>query len=188
MPLLLLLAFLVVPLVELYVILQVGQLIGVLPTVALLLAMSVLGTWLVRREGGRTWRAFRDALGRGRPPAREVADGALVILGGALLLTPGFVTDVVGLLCILPPTRALLRRALTRVVARRLVAGAVGRGGSVGPSGTRGRSPRARGGSRGGSGMGGTGAGATGAGGSGRVIEGEIVGGSGPYDGKPPTP
>ena len=85
--------------------------------------MSLLGAWLLRREGARTWQAFRQALAGGRLPATEVADGALVLLGGALLLTPGFATDAVGLLCVLPPTRAVLRRLLTRTVARRLTAG-----------------------------------------------------------------
>jgi len=120
---LLLLALIVVPIVELYVIVQVGQSIGVLLTLALLVVMSLLGGYLLRREGTRTWRALRDALQAGRLPAREVADGALVILGGALLLTPGFATDLLGLLCILPPTRAVLRRLLTGVVATRLGAG-----------------------------------------------------------------
>ena len=128
MPLLLVLAFVVVPIVELYVIVQVGQSIGVLPTIALLVLDSVLGAWLVRREGRRTWAAFRAALESSRVPAKEVADGALVIFGGALLLTPGFTTDALGLLCVLPPTRAVLRRALTGVVTSRLgVVGVVGR-------------------------------------------------------------
>jgi len=121
MPLLLLLLFLVVPIVEIYVIIQVGQLLGVVPTVALLLADAILGAWLFRREARRTWSAFREALAAHRVPAKEVADGALVILGGAFLLTPGFVTDVIGLLCVLPPTRAVLRRGLTEVVRRRLL-------------------------------------------------------------------
>ena len=102
MPALLVAALVLVPIVEIYVLLQVGQLLGVLPTVVLLVVMSLLGAYLLRREGARTWRAFRTALGSGRLPAAEVADGALVILGGALLLTPGFATDVFGLLCVLP--------------------------------------------------------------------------------------
>lgn len=113
-------ALVVVPLVEIYVLIQVGQVIGPLPTVVLLVALSLLGGVLLRREGAKTWRAFRDALHRGRLPAREVADGALVIVGGALLLTPGFATDLVGLACVLPGSRAVLRRLLTGVVARRL--------------------------------------------------------------------
>ena len=121
MPLLLLLLFVVVPVVEIYVIIQVGQLIGVVPTVLLLVADAVLGTWLFRREARRTWSAFREALAARRVPATEVADGALVVVGGAFLLTPGFATDVIGVLCLLPPTRAALRRGLTGVVRRRLL-------------------------------------------------------------------
>ncbi len=132
MPLLLLLAFVVVPILEIYVIVQVGQQIGAPATIALLILDSVLGAWLVRREGRRTWAAFRAALASSKVPAKEVADGALVIFGGALLLTPGFATDVLGLLCVAPPSRALLRKALTGVVASRLgvvglAAGAAGR-------------------------------------------------------------
>ncbi|MBC7374262.1 MAG: FxsA family protein [Frankiales bacterium] len=120
MPLLVVLALVGVPILELYLVVQVGRSIGVLPTIALLMVTSLLGGYLLRREGTRTWRALREALQAGRVPAREVSDGALVILGGALLLTPGFATDAVGLLCILPPTRAVLRRVLTGLVARRL--------------------------------------------------------------------
>ena len=120
MPALLFVAFIVVPIAELYVLIQVGQTIGVLPTIALLIVDSLLGAWLLRREGTKAWRAFRRALDEHRVPAREVADGALVLFGGALLLTPGFLSDILGLLCILPPTRAGLRRLLTGVVASRL--------------------------------------------------------------------
>ncbi|HVF03415.1 MAG TPA: FxsA family protein [Frankiaceae bacterium] len=116
MPALLLVLFVVMPLVELYVLLKVGGLVGVLPTIGLLLVASFLGAWLVRREGARTWEAFRRAMDEGRVPARETADGALVIFGGALLLTPGFVSDVLGLLCVLPPTRALVRGLVMGVV------------------------------------------------------------------------
>ena len=117
---LLLLAFLVVPIVELYVIVQVGQEIGALYTVGILLAVAVAGSWLVKREGTRAWSSFLLALREHRVPAREVADGALVILGGALLLTPGFVTDVLGLALVLPPTRVVVRGAITARIARRL--------------------------------------------------------------------
>ena len=138
MPALLVAALVIVPIVEIYVLLQVGQLLGVLQTVVLLVVMSLLGAYLLRREGARTWRAFRTALGSGRLPAAEVADGALVILGGALLLTPGFATDAFGLLCVLPPTRAVLRRLLTRQVAKRLTVGSVrGGAGGRGPSSRR---------------------------------------------------
>ncbi len=121
MPALLLIALIVVPLLELYVIVQVGQQIGVPTTIALLLTVSLLGAYLLNREGRATWGAFRAASGRGSVPTREVADGALVLLGGALMLTPGFVTDAVGLLCVLPPSRAALRGMLTRYAGSRLL-------------------------------------------------------------------
>jgi UPF0716 protein FxsA len=126
MPLILLLVFIVVPLVELYVLIQVGQAIGIVPTLLILLADALLGSWLFKSQGRKTWQAFRLALVERRLPAAEVADGALVIVGGAFLLTPGFVTDVIGLLCLLPPTRAALRRALTGIIARRLGAKRLG--------------------------------------------------------------
>jgi UPF0716 protein FxsA len=114
-------AFIVVPLVEVYVLIQVGQVIGVWWTILLLVADSILGTWLIRREGGRAWRALQAALSSGRMPAKELADGALILIGGTLMLAPGFVTDAVGILLILPLTRPVARRLLTTVVARRLV-------------------------------------------------------------------
>ncbi len=114
----LLVLFIAVPIVELAVILQVGSLIGFWPTVGLLIADSILGSVLMRSQGRAAWRNFNAALGSGRPPAREVLDGVLVIFGGALLLTPGFVTDIVGLLLLLPPTRAVVRRVLVRRLAR----------------------------------------------------------------------
>src|SRR5919106_5442556 len=90
--------FIVVPLVELYVIIQVGQAIGALPTIGMLVADSVLGSLLLRSQGRGAWRRFNEAMAAGRAPAREVLDGGLIIFGGALLLTPGFITDVPGLL------------------------------------------------------------------------------------------
>src|SRR3954463_1282233 len=93
---LLFLIFIVVPLAELYVIIQVGEAIGVLPTIGLLLLDSILGSLLMRSQGRLTWRRFSEALAGGRIPARETIDGALVLLGGAFLLTPGFLTDVIG--------------------------------------------------------------------------------------------
>jgi UPF0716 protein FxsA len=116
---LLVVAFLVVPIVEIYVIIQVGQVIGPLPTVALLILESLLGAWIVKREGRRAWAALRTAATSGRLPGRELADAALVLVGGTLLLTPGFVTDVVGFFFVLPPTRPLARRVLAWFVARR---------------------------------------------------------------------
>ena len=116
--------FVVVPIVELYLLLQVGQAIGVLPTIALLVADSVLGGVLLRAQGRSAWRRLRETLAAGRMPAREVIDGALIIFGGALLLTPGFLSDILGLILLLPPTRALVRALLLRRFAARVVAGA----------------------------------------------------------------
>jgi UPF0716 protein FxsA len=113
MPLLVLL-FIVVPLAELYVIIQVGGAIGVLPTIGLLLLDSLVGSWLLRQQGRAAWRRFNATLAAGRPPATETVDGALIVFGGALLLTPGFLTDVLGLALLLPPSRALVRRTLAR--------------------------------------------------------------------------
>jgi UPF0716 protein FxsA len=113
--------FIVVPLVEIYVIIQVGQAIGPWWTILLLIADSILGSWLIRHEGARAWQALREALDSGRMPARELADGALILIGGTLMLAPGFVTDALGILMIFPVTRPLFRRLLTRVVANRLV-------------------------------------------------------------------
>ena len=118
MPLLVLL-FVVLPLAELYVIIQIGGAIGVLPTLALLVVDSIVGAALARSQGRAAWERFNRALAEGRVPAREVFDGAMIILGGALLLTPGFITDVFGLLLLLPPTRAVVRRTLARSVAGR---------------------------------------------------------------------
>lgn len=110
--------FVCMPILEIYVILQVGDAIGVLPTIALLIFDSLIGAWLMRSQGRLVWRRFTTALEEGRPPAREVLDGALVIVGGALGLAPGFVTDALGLFLIAPPTRALVRRAVVRRLAR----------------------------------------------------------------------
>jgi UPF0716 protein FxsA len=117
----LVLLFILVPIAELAVIIQVGQEIGVLWTVAILVADSVLGSVLMRSQGRAAWRRFGEATQAGRVPAREVLDGALVIFGGALLLTPGFITDVFGLILLLPPTRAIVRRVLVRRLAHRMV-------------------------------------------------------------------
>lgn len=126
MPLLLVLLFIVVPLAELYVIWQIGGLIGIGPTILLLLVDSIAGAVLLKSQGTAAWRRFNEATSQGRIPAREVADGGLVIFGGALLLTPGFLTDLFGLLLLIPPTRAVFRKSLVLMFARRTPLGWVG--------------------------------------------------------------
>lgn len=128
MPVALLLGlFVVVPIVEIYVIIQVGQQIGAVPTILLLIFESLLGAWIVKREGRRAWKALQDTFREGRVPGRELADAALILVGGTLLLTPGFVTDVFGFFFVLPFTRPIARRVLgfvaTRGAARRAARG-----------------------------------------------------------------
>src|SRR4051812_35280317 len=110
--LLLVFLFIIIPTAELYVIIKVADSIGALPTIALLVADSLLGSYLLKAQGSTVWRRFQETMQAGRIPHREVFDGVLVIFGGAFLITPGFITDVVGVLLLLPPTRAVLRRWL----------------------------------------------------------------------------
>ena len=127
------LVFLVVPLVELYLIIQVGSVIGALNTIALLVVMSVAGGYLMRREGLGVARRIRAQLRSGQLPGRELTDAFLILFGGALMMTPGFLTDVLGLSLLLPPVRAAVRG----VMGRRFRSHIVGR--SSGGSGHSGR-------------------------------------------------
>jgi UPF0716 protein FxsA len=146
MGLLLVLLFIVVPIAELYVIIQVGELIGVWPTLLLLLLDAIVGSWLLKHEGRAAWRRFNQALAEKRVPAAEVADGFLVILGGALLIAPGFITDIFGILFLIPPTRALARKVLYRFTVGRVAivgfpggsVGGFGRGRGNGPGASNG--------------------------------------------------
>ena len=117
----LVLLFIVVPIAELAVVIQVGQEIGVLWTVAILVADSIVGSILMRAQGRAAWRRFNEAMRAARVPAREVLDGGLVMFGGLLLLTPGFITDVLGLVLLVPPTRAVVRKGLARQLQQRMV-------------------------------------------------------------------
>jgi UPF0716 protein FxsA len=117
------LLFVVLPVLEIYVLIQIGQVIGAWWTVLLLIADGVLGSWLMKREGTRAWGALAQALEQRRLPARELADGALILVGGTLLLTPGFVTDIAGLFFVLPFTRPVARTALARFLTRRFLSG-----------------------------------------------------------------
>jgi UPF0716 protein FxsA len=116
-------AFILVPIAELYVIIKIGGAIGVVPTLALLVADALLGSMLLRQQGRAAWVRFNRALAENRLPHKEVFDGVLIIFGGALLLTPGFITDVFGLVLLIPPTRALVRRISTRIVRGRMSMG-----------------------------------------------------------------
>ena len=116
---LLFLAFVLLPIAELWLIIEIGGAIGVAPTLALLIIDSLIGAALARSQSRAAWERFNLALAEGRIPAKEVFNGAMIILGGALLLTPGFITDVFGLLLLIPPTRAAIRAFLTRLAGRR---------------------------------------------------------------------
>jgi UPF0716 protein FxsA len=136
MPILLVILFIVVPIAELYVIIQVGQAIGIWPTLALLLADALLGSFLLKHQGQGAWRRFNEALAQRRFPGKEVVDGLLIVVGGTLLLAPGFLTDIFGLILLIPPTRAIVRKLLRRVTIGRVTVMGVGMpGGGFGGSG-----------------------------------------------------
>jgi UPF0716 protein FxsA len=116
---LLFLLFILLPIAELWLIIEIGGAIGVLPTLALLIVDSLVGAALARSQGRIAWERFNSAMAEGRIPGKEVFDGAMIILGGALLLTPGFITDIFGLMFLIPPTRAIIRGFLTRLAGRR---------------------------------------------------------------------
>jgi UPF0716 protein FxsA len=117
---LLVLLFIVVPIAELYVIVQVGHVLGVANTLALLVVISFAGAWLMKREGLTTWRRAQRQIDAGVLPGRDLVDAALIVLAGALLLAPGFITDAVGLLLLVPPVRAGVRGFARHRVERRL--------------------------------------------------------------------
>lgn len=117
------LMFILVPILELAVIIQVGGAIGVLNTIGLLLLSGVLGGWLMKREGLGVVRRIQAAMSAGRVPGAELVDAFLILFGGALMLTPGFVSDIVGMALLLPPVRAVVRGSLRRRFSARVVGG-----------------------------------------------------------------
>ena len=133
MAILLLAAFIGVPLVEIAVFVQVGGWIGLGPTLALVVLTAVLGAWQLRTQGLATLLRARDQIDRGALPARELFDGACLLVAGALLLTPGFVTDATGFLLFLPPVRDILRELLARYVRTAMETRTLVDGEEVGP-------------------------------------------------------
>jgi UPF0716 protein FxsA len=117
--------FAVIPVIELYLLIKVGSLIGALPTVALVLSISLAGAWLVRHQGFEILRRIQAELAQGRLPAAELLDGAMVLVGGVLLLTPGFFTDVLGLFFLIPFTRAVIKQLTRLWLERRLAQGVI---------------------------------------------------------------
>jgi UPF0716 protein FxsA len=115
----LLILLIAVPIAELWIIVQVADGIGILWTLLLLFGISIAGARLLKQQGTSTWRRLRETTAGGGIPTEEVTDGAMILLGGALLLTPGFLTDVVGLWLLIPQTRAVVKKLFRRVMARR---------------------------------------------------------------------
>jgi UPF0716 protein FxsA len=97
--------FVITPFVEIYLLLQIGAIVGLLPTLSLVVFTAVLGAWLLRQQGFATWKRFQNQLNKGEVPAYEMIEGPILLVGGALLLTPGFFTDVLGFACLIPQAR-----------------------------------------------------------------------------------
>jgi UPF0716 protein FxsA len=121
------LIFLMVPFLEIYFLLKMGGLIGVFPTVLLVVFTAVLGAWMLRQQGFETWQRFQQGMAKGKVPAMEMLEGPVLLVGGAFLLTPGFFTDITGFICLIPYTR---KKLVTYLIERQLVVMA---GGGRGP-------------------------------------------------------
>jgi len=106
----LLLLFLTIPFAEIYLLLQIGGIVGIFPTILLVVFTAVLGAWLLRRQGFATWKRFQDNLAKGEIPAYEMIEGPILLVGGALLLTPGFFTDAIGFACLIPQVRQIFAK------------------------------------------------------------------------------
>jgi UPF0716 protein FxsA len=142
---LLVLAFFIIPFVELFLIFQTSHAVGGWNTIGLLLLISVVGGWLMKHEGRKVWRRFNEQVSQGVVPSNDIADGVLLLGAGALLLTPGFLTDIVGILVLFPPTRAIFRAALVKRFLQKSGLGDLSKtfgGGLLGGAGPFGRSRR----------------------------------------------
>lgn len=117
------LCVLAIPFAEIYLLLQVGGLIGVFPTVLLVVFTAILGAWLLKQQGFATWQRFQSNLAQGSIPAYEMIEGPIILVGGALLLTPGFFTDMLGFACLIP---ALRRRIAQYIIENHLLTAASG--------------------------------------------------------------
>lgn len=149
----LLLAFTVVPFIELYLLLAIGREVGFWPTVGGVLLTGLIGAWLAKKEGVRVLRRWQESLAQGRMPEEGLMGGVLVLVGGVLLVSPGVLTDVVGLFLLFPPTRKLVAAVVLRRLERRMAAGTLRvttfqsgpfPGGPFGPTPGTERSPRPR--------------------------------------------
>jgi len=116
------LAFLIIPFVEIYLLLQIGGLVGVFPTIALVVLTAIIGASLLRQQGLATWQRFQENLAKGQVPAYEMVEGPILLVGGALLLTPGFFTDIIGFSCLIPPIR---RKMAQYIIEKRLISAGI---------------------------------------------------------------
>jgi UPF0716 protein FxsA len=119
------LLFIIVPIVELVLLIRMGQWIGLLPTLGLIVATGLGGAFLARREGWRAFQRFGASVARGEIPTEAALDGLAVLVGGAFLLTPGVLTDLVGFGLLLPPIRALFKRRVVSAIKERVASGGV---------------------------------------------------------------
>ncbi|HEX4923091.1 MAG TPA: FxsA family protein [Bdellovibrionales bacterium] len=115
------LLFTMLPVLEIAVLIRVGSWLGFWETLGIMIAMGFIGAWLAKREGRRAFFEIQAAAARGQMPANEILEGFMIFLGGLLMVTPGFITDVVGLLFVFPPTRKLALHVMKRVIGRRIV-------------------------------------------------------------------
>lgn len=124
-----LLLFITIPVIEMYILIVVGSQIGALPTIGLVLLTAMLGLWLFRREGFATLQSLQEKMNRNEIPGRELLEGVMLLIGGALLLTPGFITDTVGFVCLLPGLRKPIAEWLIQRGLLAMTSGFVIRGG-----------------------------------------------------------
>lgn len=119
------LIFVIVPLLELALLIQIGQVVGFWPTIGLVVLTGITGAWLARVEGLRTLWRLREDLAHGRLPGQAIMDGVAILIGGAFLLTPGIITDLFGFTLLLPPTRRALQKRVTQRLERHVHDGTV---------------------------------------------------------------
>jgi len=112
------LVFVTIPFIEIYLLLQIGGIVGVFPTILLVVGTAVVGAGLLRQQGLATWVRLQENLAKGELPAYEMVEGPILLVGGALLLTPGFFTDVIGFACLIPGMR---RKIAQYIIEKRLV-------------------------------------------------------------------
>ena len=117
--------FTAIPLIELAVLIRVGKGIGAISTIAIVLVTGVAGAWLARAQGMGVLRRIRKAINDGSPPSSELVDGAFILVGGALLLTPGLLTDLGGFFCLVPGMRVIIQRWVVRKIIKRIDQGAI---------------------------------------------------------------